>query len=52
LFFIIQFATGMIPRQEPVDMLVMAQNQFLGVPPRLTEIALRFISNRGSFYKR
>lgn len=52
LFFIIQFVTGMVPRQEPVDMLAMARNQFLGVPPRLVEIAQRFVTNRGSFFDR
>lgn len=51
LFFIIQFVTGMVPRQQPVDMLEMARNQFFGVPPRLLEIARRFLTNRGSFYK-
>jgi hypothetical protein len=52
LFFIIQFVTGMVPRQQPVDMLEMARNQFVGVPPRLVEIAQRFLTNRGSFYQR
>ncbi len=52
LFFIIQFVTGMIPRQQPVDMIEMARNQFVGVPPRLVEIAQRFVTNRGSFFKR
>ena len=51
LFFIIQFVTGMVPRQQPVDMLEMARNQFFGVPPRLFEIAQRFVLNRGSFFK-
>lgn len=52
LFFIIQFVTGMVPRQQPVDMIEMARNQFLGVPPRLWDIASRFITNRGSFFSR
>lgn len=52
LFFIIQFVTGMVPRQQPVDMLEMARNQFVGVPPRLVEIAQRFLTNRGSFFSR
>lgn len=52
LFFIIQFVTGMVPRQQPVDMLEMARNQFLAVPPRLAEIASRFLTNRGSFFNR
>ncbi|MBI4672668.1 MAG: glycosyltransferase family 39 protein [Chloroflexi bacterium] len=51
LFFILQFVTGMVPRQEPVDMLAMARNQIFAVPPRLFEIAQRFLTNRGSFYK-
>ncbi len=52
LFFIIQFVTGMVPRQQPVDMLEMARNQFVGVPPRLFEIVQRFVLNRGSFFGR
>lgn len=52
IFFIVQFVTGMVPRQQPVDMLAMAYNQFVGVPPRLLDIAGRFIANRGSFYNR
>lgn len=52
LMFIVQFVTGMVPRQQPVDMLEMARNQFLGVPPRLAEIAQRFLTDRSSFYKR
>lgn len=51
-FFIIQFVTGLVPREEPVDMVQMARNQFLVVPPRLVEIATRFLTNRGSFYSR
>lgn len=50
LFFIIQFVTGMVPREQPVDMLAMAQNQVLAVPPRLVEIARRFVTNRSSFF--
>lgn len=50
LLFIVQFVTGMVPRQEPVDMLAMARNQFVGVPPRLVEIARRFVTNRSSFF--
>lgn len=52
LFFILQFVTGMVPRQQPVDMLEMARNQFFAVPPRLADIAQRFITNRGSFFNR
>jgi hypothetical protein len=50
LFFIIQFVTGMVPRQQPVDMLAMAQNQFFAVPPRLLELTQRIVTNRGSFF--
>lgn len=52
LFFIIQFVTGMVPRQEPIDMLVMARNQFVAVPPQLAEIAVRFVTARESFFRR
>lgn len=51
LFFIVQFATGMIPRAEPVDFAVLAHNQVFDVPPRLAGIAWRFITARGTFYK-
>jgi hypothetical protein len=52
LFFIIQFVTGMVPREQPVDMLLMARNQLFGVPPRLAEIAARFAGDRSSFFNR
>lgn len=52
LFFIIQFVTEMVPRQQPVDLLEMARNQFVRVPPRLLAIAQQFITNRGAFYDR
>jgi hypothetical protein len=52
LFFIIQFVTGMVPREQPVDLVAMASNQVLVVPPRLVEIVQRFLTNRSSFYNR
>ncbi len=52
LFFIVQFATGMIPRAEPVDFATLAYNQVFEVPTRVGTIAWRFITARGTFYKR
>ncbi len=52
LFFIVQFATGMIPRAEPVDFATLAYNQVFEVPTRVGAIAWRFITARGTFYKR
>lgn len=51
LFFIVQFATGMIPREQPVDFAVLVHNQVFQVPPRLAGIAWRFITARSTFYK-
>ncbi len=51
LFFIVQFATGLIDRQRPVDFAQLAYNQVVEVPRRLGSIAWRFITARGSFYK-
>jgi dolichyl-phosphate-mannose-protein mannosyltransferase len=51
LFFIVQYATGMIARAHPVDFGVLAYNQVFEVPPRLAGIAWRFITARNSFYK-
>jgi hypothetical protein len=52
LLFIVQFATGMIGRAEPVDFAALAYNQAFQVPPRLAGIAWRFITARGTFYKK
>jgi hypothetical protein len=52
LFFIVQFATGMIPREHAVDFATLAYNQVFEVPTKLGGIAWRFITARGSFFKR
>jgi hypothetical protein len=52
LLFIVQFATGMIPRAEPVDFAVLFYNQVFQVPPRLAGIGWRFLTARGTFYKK
>jgi hypothetical protein len=52
LFFIVQFATGMIARAEPVDFAMLAYNQVFQVPPRLAGIAWRFLTARETFFKR
>jgi hypothetical protein len=52
LFFIVQFATGMISRDLPVDWATLAYNQAFVVPQRLGGIAWRFLTARGSFYRK
>ncbi len=47
----IQYSTGLIPRDAPVKMSRIVYNQFVEVPPRVTDIAWRFFFNRGSFYR-
>jgi len=51
-FFIIQYVTGMIPKDKPVSFRKVAYNQIFKVPPRLFDIAYRFLFNRSSFYER
>jgi hypothetical protein len=52
LFFIVQFATGMIARGQPVDFAQLAYNQVVVVPQRLGSIAWRFFTARSTYYKR
>jgi len=47
----VQYSTGMIPRDQPVEMRTIVRNQFLEVPPRMFGVAWRFVSNRASFYQ-
>lgn len=44
----IQYATGMIPRQEPVSMRTIVRNQLVLVPQRAATIAWRFLTDRWS----
>ena len=41
-----QWGTGMIPRQGPVDMAVVARNQVTAVPGRIAGFALRYLRSR------
>lgn len=41
-----QWGTGLIPRQGPVDMTVMARNQVTVVPGRIAGFALRYLRSR------
>ncbi len=52
LFFIVQFATGMIPRAQPIEFSTLAYNQVFIVPPRLADLAYRFVTARATFYKK
>ena len=47
----IQYSTGLIPRDAPVKMSRIVYNQFVEVPPRVTDIAWRFFFNRESLYR-
>ena len=46
----IQYSIGLIPRDAPVQMSRIVRNQFVEVPPRVAQIALRFAFDRSSFY--
>lgn len=50
LSLIVQYSTGMIPRNEGVRLQTLVQNQFLGVPQRLPGIVARYLFDRSSFY--
>jgi hypothetical protein len=41
-----QWGTGMVPRQGPVDMAVVARNQVTAVPGRVAGFALRYLGSR------
>jgi hypothetical protein len=47
----IQYGTGIIPRDQPVEMRTIVRNQVFEVPPRLFEVAWRFVTDRSSFYQ-
>ena len=47
----IQYAVGLIPRDAPVTMRQIVSNQVFEVPPRVTDIAWRFVFDRSSFYR-
>lgn len=47
LGFVFQWGSGMVPRQGPVDLRVVARNQVQAVPQRLFGFALRYLRARG-----
>lgn len=47
----IQYSTGLIPRDAPVTMWQIAHNQLFEVPPRVANVAQRFLFDRSSFYR-
>jgi hypothetical protein len=47
----VQYSTGIIPRDQPVEMRTLVRNQFLEVPPRIVGVAWRFVTDRASFYQ-
>jgi hypothetical protein len=47
----VQYSAGIIPRDQPVSMRTIVRNQFLEVPPRISGIAWRFLTDRPSFYR-
>ena len=47
----VQYGTGIIPRDQPVEMRTIVRNQFVEVPPRLFGVAWRFVTDRSSFYQ-
>ena len=46
-----QYSTGLIPRDQPVEMSTIVRNQIFEVPPRLAGVAWRFVVDRSSFYQ-
>lgn len=47
----VQYGTGLIPRDQPVEMRTIVRNQVFEVPARLAGIAWRFLTDRSSFYQ-
>lgn len=50
LSLLVQFGSGMIPREGPVDWGVVARDQLVTVPARLPEMARRYLADRPSFF--
>jgi hypothetical protein len=51
LLLIVQFATGIIPREQPVPLAQIAYNDVFVVPTRLGNIVWRFVVDRRSFFR-
>ena len=47
----VQYSVGLIPRDAPVTMRQIANNQIFKVPPRMAGIVWRFAFDRSSFYR-
>jgi len=47
----VQYSVGLIPRDAPVTMRQIVNNQIFKVPPRAAGIAWRFAFDRSSFYR-
>ena len=47
----VQYSVGLIPRDAPVRMSQIAYNQLFEVPPRVAQIAWRFVFDRSSLYR-
>jgi hypothetical protein len=50
LSLVVQYSTGMIPRNEWVSFRTLVRNQVIGVPQRLPRVAARYLFDRSSFY--
>jgi hypothetical protein len=50
LSLLVQFGSGMIPREGPVDWRVVVRNQLVTVPARLPEMVGRYLADRPSFF--
>ncbi len=47
---IVQYATGMISRADPVPLATIARNQIVEVPPKLIGLLGDYLTNRSRFY--
>jgi hypothetical protein len=50
LSLMVQYATGMIPRNDGVSLATLVRNQFVGVPARLPDVLGRYLFDRSSLY--
>lgn len=50
LSLVVQYGTGMIPRDRGVDLATLVRNQLVRVPALLPDVARRYVFARGSLY--
>jgi len=50
LSLVVQYSTGMIPRNEGVELGTLVRNQLVAVPARLPAIASKYLFDRSSLY--